>query len=39
MYKQVGSPIIDENGIIKIRFYNSAKLRLILGWIKGVLSG
>lgn len=30
---------IHENGIIKIRFYNSAKLRLILGWIKGVLSG
>lgn len=30
---------IHQFGIIKIRFYNSAKLRLILGWIKGVLSG
>lgn len=29
---------IHQFGIIKIRFYNSAKLRLILGWIKGVLS-
>lgn len=28
---------IHQFGIIKIRFYNSAKLRLILGWIKGVL--
>jgi hypothetical protein len=36
------SPKIRKNihqfGIMKIRFYNSAKLRLILGWIKGVLS-
>ena len=36
------SPKIRKNihqfGIIKIRFYNSAKLRLILGWIKGILS-
>ena len=29
---------IHNFGIIKIRFYNSAKLRLILGWIKGILS-
>lgn len=29
---------IHQFGIIKIRFYNSAKLRLILGWIKGILS-
>lgn len=29
---------IHNFGIIKIRFYSSAKLRLILGWIKGVLS-
>jgi hypothetical protein len=29
---------IHRFGIIKIRFYNSAKLRLILGWIKGILS-
>ena len=37
------SPKIRKNihqfGIVKIRLYNSAKLRLILGWIKGVLSG
>lgn len=36
------SPKIRKNihqfGIIKIRFYSSSKLRLILGWIKGVLS-
>ena len=39
---KIDSPKIRKNihqfGIIKIRFYNSAKLRLILGWIKGVLS-
>jgi hypothetical protein len=39
---KLNSPKIRKNihqfGIIKIRFYNSAKLRLILGWIKGVLS-
>jgi len=39
---KINSPKIRKNihqfGIIKIRFYNSAKLRLILGWIKGVLS-
>lgn len=29
---------IHQFGIIKIRFYNSDKLRLILGWIKGILS-
>ncbi len=29
---------IHQFGIIKIRFYNTAKLRLILGWIKGILS-
>lgn len=36
------SPKIRKNihnfGIIKIRLYSSAKLRLILGWIKGILS-
>ena len=40
---KIDSPKIRKNihqfGIIKIRFYSSAKLRLILGWIKGVLSG
>lgn len=30
---------IHNYGIIKIRYYSVAKLRLILGWIKGVLSG
>lgn len=39
---KINSPKIRKNihqfGIIKIRLYNSAKLRLILGWIKGVLS-
>jgi len=39
---KLNSPKIRKNihqfGILKIRFYNSAKLRLILGWIKGVLS-
>jgi hypothetical protein len=39
---KINSPKIRKNihefGIIKIRFYNSIKLRLILGWIKGVLS-
>jgi len=30
---------IHKHGIIKIRYYSVAKLRLILGWIKGVLSG
>lgn len=30
---------IHQYGIIKIRYYSSTKLRLILGWIKGVLSG
>ncbi|MFA5894189.1 MAG: hypothetical protein WC851_00260 [Candidatus Shapirobacteria bacterium] len=29
---------IHKYGIIKIRYYSVAKLRLILGWIKGVLS-
>lgn len=29
---------IHQFGIIKIRLYSSSKLRLILGWIKGVLS-
>lgn len=29
---------IHNYGIIKIRYYDSAKLRLILGWIKGVLT-
>jgi hypothetical protein len=28
---------IHQYGIIKIRYYNAYKLRLILGWIKGVL--
>ena len=39
---KVNSPKIRKNihqfGIIKIRYYNSSKLRLILGWIKGVLT-
>ena len=39
---KLNSPKIRKNihsfGIIKIRHYNSIKLRLILGWIKGVLS-
>lgn len=39
---KVDSPKIRKNihqfGIIKIRFYNTFKLRLILGWIKGVLT-
>jgi hypothetical protein len=39
---KVNSPKIRKNihqfGIIKIRFYDSYKLRLILGWIKGVLT-
>ena len=29
---------IHQYGIIKIRFYNAYKLRLILGWINGVLN-
>ena len=37
------SPKIRKNihqfGIIKLRYYDSTKLRLILGWIKGVLTG
>ncbi len=36
------SPKVRKNihkfGIIKVRYYDSAKLRLILGWIKGVLT-
>lgn len=39
---KTNSPKIRKNihlfGIIKIRFYSTSKLRLILGWIKGVLS-
>ena len=39
---KVDSPKIRKNihqfGIIKVRFYDAYKLRLILGWIKGVLS-
>lgn len=39
---KVNSPKIRKNiheyGIIKIRYYDSYKLRLILGWIKGVLT-
>jgi len=39
---KVDSPKIRKNihqfGIIKIRYYNAYKLRLILGWIRGVLS-
>ncbi|MBI2464634.1 hypothetical protein HYV64_00685 [Candidatus Shapirobacteria bacterium] len=30
---------IHQYGIIKLRYYSVVKLRLILGWIKGVLSG
>ena len=30
---------IHQYGIIKVRYYDAYKLRLILGWIKGVLSG
>lgn len=29
---------IHQSGILKIRLYNSSKLRLLLGWIKGILS-
>jgi len=29
---------LHEFGIIKIRFYSASKLRLVLGWIKGILS-
>ncbi len=40
---KIGSRKIRKNihqfGIIKIRYYDAYKLRLILGWIKGVLSG
>jgi hypothetical protein len=39
---KVNSPKIRKNihqyGIIKIRYYDAYKLRLILGWIKGVLT-
>jgi hypothetical protein len=39
---KINSPKIRKNihqyGIIKIRFYDAFKLRLILGWIKGVLT-
>lgn len=39
---KIDSPKIRKNihlfGIIKIRYYDSSKLRLILGWIKGVLT-
>jgi len=39
---KINSPKIRKNihqfGIIKIRFYDAYKLRLILGWIKGVLN-
>lgn len=39
---KIDSPKIRKNihlyGIIKIRYYDSSKLRLILGWIRGVLT-
>jgi hypothetical protein len=39
---KINSPKIRKNihqyGIIKIRYYDAFKLRLILGWIKGVLT-
>jgi hypothetical protein len=39
---KINSPKIRKNihpyGIIKIRYYDSSKLRLILGWIRGVLT-
>jgi len=40
---KIDSPKIRKNihqfGIIKLRYYDAYKLRLILGWIKGVLTG